>query len=197
MVVGVLALQGDFSAHAKALRRAGASVRDVRRVQELDGLGGVVLPGGESTTLLRLMDDDGWPEALRQFHRRGGALFGTCAGAILLARAVRNPVQPSLGLLDAVVARNSYGRQVDSFATRLDVPALGRAIDAVFIRAPRFEALGPRVEVLARLGDQPVLVLEGRVMAATFHTELTDDVGLHGLFTSLLAPSTNEPLEAR
>ena len=187
MIAGVLALQGDFAAHAEALRRAGASVREVRRVHELEGLDGLVLPGGESTTLLKLMDDQGWPDALRRFHRGGGALFGTCAGAILLAREVRNPAQASLGLLDVVVLRNSYGRQVDSFEAQVDAPALGRAIEAVFIRAPRFEALGPRVEVLARLGDQPVLVREGRVLAAAFHPELTGDLGLHGLFLAVPA----------
>jgi 5'-phosphate synthase pdxT subunit len=190
--LGVLALQGDFAAHAATLGRLGASVREVRRTAELHGLRGLVLPGGESTALLRLMADEPWFDALRRFHAAGGALLGTCAGAILLAREVR-PVQPSLGLLDAVVARNAWGRQVDSFETRLEsVPELGAGIAGVFIRAPRFVALGAGVEVLASLarGDaapEPVLVRQGRVLAATFHPELADATGLHRLLLELAA----------
>ena len=182
--VGVLALQGDFAAHAAALRSLGAEVREVRRTRELDGLAGLVLPGGESTTLLKLMEDEPWPSFLRRFHRDGGALLGTCAGAILLAREVR-PAQASLGLLDAVIERNAYGRQVDSFVTRLAAPALGGAVDGVFIRAPRFVACGPEVEVLARLGDEPVAVRQGRILAATFHPELTGSAALHRAFLRL------------
>lgn len=179
MRVGVLALQGDFAAHAAALRRGGASVSEVRRVAELEGLAGLVLPGGESTTLLNLMRDEPWFPALQDFHARGGALFGTCAGAILLAREVRGPRQPSLGLLDAVVERNAYGRQVDSFEAALDVPELGARVTGVFIRAPRLRELGPGVEVLARHAGEPVLVREGRVLAGTFHPEVSGDDGLH------------------
>ena len=146
----MLALQGDFAAHAAAFRELG-QVREVRRVAELDGLAGLMIPGGESTTLLNLMRDEPWFEALRRFHDSGGVLAGTCAGAILLAREVR-PRQASLGLLDAVIERNAYGRQVDSFEAASTPPALGGAVDAVFIRAPRFRALFPDVEVLARLG---------------------------------------------
>jgi 5'-phosphate synthase pdxT subunit len=175
---GVLALQGDFAAHAKALHEAGADVREVRRVSELPGLAGIVIPGGESTTLLRLMDDEPWLESLRSLHAEGGVLFGTCAGAILLAREVR-PRQASLGLLDATVERNAYGRQVDSFETALDAPGLGGSLPALFIRAPRFVSLGPEVEVLATRGDEPMLVQQGRVLAATFHPELTRSRAVH------------------
>jgi pyridoxal 5'-phosphate synthase pdxT subunit len=182
MTVGVLALQGDFQAHARALARVGSAPREVRRVAELEGLWGLVIPGGESTTLLNLMRDEPWFEALTSFHARGGALLGTCAGAILLAREVRAPHQPSLGLLDAAIERNAYGRQVDSFETRLDVPALGGSLGAVFIRAPRFRELGPEVEVLARLEGEPVLVRQGRVIAATFHPEIAGDDRLHTAF---------------
>jgi pyridoxal 5'-phosphate synthase pdxT subunit len=182
--VGVLALQGDFAAHAAALRAQGAEVREVRRTRELDGLAGLVLPGGESTTLLKLMEDEPWPAFLRRFHRDGGALLGTCAGAILLAREVR-PAQASLGLLDAVVERNAYGRQVDSFETRLIAPVLGGAVAAVFIRAPRFVAHGPDVEVLARLGEEPVALRQGRILAATFHPELSGSAALHRAFLRL------------
>jgi len=183
--IGVLALQGDFAAHAAALSRAGSRVREVRRVGDLSGLSGLVLPGGESTTLLKLMADEPWPDALRGFHAAGGALLGTCAGAILLAREVRNPAQPGLGLLDATVVRNAYGRQVDSFEAELEAPWLGAGLRGVFIRAPRFVALGPGVDVLVRLQGEPVLVREGRVLAATFHSELTADARLHRHFVEL------------
>lgn len=180
--VGVLALQGGFEAHLHALARAGAPARDVRRVAHLAGLDALVVPGGESTTLLNLMADEPWFDALRSFHARGGSLFGTCAGAILLAREVRRPAQPSLGLLDAVAERNAYGRQVDSFETLLPAPALGGLVPGVFIRAPRLRDLGPRVEVLASHEGEPVLVREGRVWAATFHPELTADPRVHRAF---------------
>jgi 5'-phosphate synthase pdxT subunit len=179
--VGVLALQGDFAAHAGILRTLGAEVREVRRTRELDGLRGLVVPGGESTTLLKLMEDEAWPAFLRRFARDGKAILGTCAGAILLAREVR-PAQSSLGLLDAVVERNAFGRQVDSFETLLSAPALGGPLHGAFIRAPRFREWGPEVEVLARLGDEPVALRQGRVFAATFHPELTGAPGLHRAF---------------
>jgi 5'-phosphate synthase pdxT subunit len=169
---GVLALQGGFAAHVAALREIGIEARELRRVRELQCLAGLVIPGGESTTLLNLMRDEPWFEALAAFHARGGVLAGTCAGAIVLSREVR-PRQPSLAILDAVIERNAFGRQVDSFETRVDAPALGGALDAVFIRAPRFRALFPDVEVLARHAGEPVLVRQGRVVAATFHPELT------------------------
>jgi len=174
----VLALQGDFAAHAAAFRDLDVPVREVRRVAELEGVAGLVIPGGESTTLLNLMADEPWFEALRRFHEEGGVLAGTCAGAILLAREVR-PRQPSLALLDAIVERNAYGRQVDSFEASVDAPSLGGPLAAVFIRAPRFRALWPGVDVLARLDGEPVLVQQGRVVAATFHPELTRDRALH------------------
>lgn len=175
---GVLALQGDFAAHLRALRDLDVPVREVRRVDELAGLAGLVIPGGESTTLLNLMQDEPWFEALHRLHGEGGVFLGTCAGAILLAREVR-PRQKSLELLDAVVERNAYGRQVDSFEARVDAPALGGPLEGVFIRAPRFLALWPEVEVLARHEREPVLVRQGRVLAATFHPELTRSRALH------------------
>jgi 5'-phosphate synthase pdxT subunit len=181
---GVLALQGDFAAHAAAFGDAGVRAREVRRVGELDGLAGLMIPGGESTTLLNLMRDEPWFEALRAFHARGGVVAGTCAGAILLAREVR-PRQPSLGLLDAVIERNAFGRQLDSFEARVEAePPLG-PLDAVFIRAPRFRALFPDVEVLARHAGEPVLVRQGRVVAATFHPELTRSRALHRYLAQL------------
>ena len=184
-MIGVLALQGDFAAHARVLTRLGAEALEVRRVAELPYLDGLVLPGGESTTLLNLMDDEPWFPALREFHARGGALLGTCAGAILLAREVRSPAQPSLSLLDVAIERNAFGRQIDSFETRLLAPALGGTLSGVFIRAPRFRALGPGVSVLAELDGEPVLVREGRVLAGTFHPELTGDGRLHRYFLDM------------
>ena len=179
--VGILALQGDFEAHARVLRGLGASVREVRRCTDLAGLRGLVVPGGESTALLRLMRDEPWFHAMRAFHDAGGALLGTCAGAILLAREVE-PAQPSLGLLDVTVARNAYGRQAESFETELEAPALDGPLHGVFIRAPRFTAVGPDVEVLARRGGEPVLVRAQRLLAATFHPEIAGDDRVHRLF---------------
>lgn len=183
--IGVLALQGDFEAHVRALRGFGVAAVEVRRVAELDGLDGLIIPGGESTTLLHLMADEPWFPALRSFHARGGAMMGTCAGAILLSREVVSPSQESLGLLDAKIERNGFGRQVDSFETTLDVPAIGGTIDAVFIRAPRFLSVGPEVMTLAALEGEPVLVRQGRVLALTFHPELTRHAELHAYFVSM------------
>jgi 5'-phosphate synthase pdxT subunit len=180
--VGVLALQGDFDAHAQTLCGLGAEAREVRRLADLVGLAGLVIPGGESTTLLHLMADEPWFDALRAFHREGGALFGTCAGAILLAREVTAPPQPSLGLLDIGVERNAYGRQVQSFEARLDAPSLGGSVHGAFIRAPRIRRVGPGVRVLARHEGEPVLVEEGRILAATFHPEITGDASVHARF---------------
>jgi 5'-phosphate synthase pdxT subunit len=181
--LGVLALQGDHAAHAKALARAAESsgreleVVLVRRAEQLEGLAGIALPGGESTAMLKLLGFEGLDEALVAFARAGGVVFGTCAGAILLAREVRNPEQRSLGLLDAVVERNGYGRQIDSFVASLETEAaLGeQPLEGVFIRAPRFLELGAGVEVLARCEGEPVLVREGNVIACSFHPELTED----------------------
>jgi 5'-phosphate synthase pdxT subunit len=188
--IGVLALQGDFEAHAKAMAGLPVEVREVRRVADLDALDGLIMPGGESTTLLNLMADEPWFDALKAFHARGGALMGTCAGAILLSREVVNPVQPSLGLLDARIERNAFGRQVDSFETTLVVPALSGTIHAVFIRAPRFVFLGPDVTVLAAKDGEPVVVRQGSVLALTFHPELTPDQSLHAYFAGMAEDAT-------
>jgi pyridoxal 5'-phosphate synthase pdxT subunit len=189
---GVLALQGDFAAHAAAFEALGAPVREVRRVAQLAGLAGLMIPGGESTTLLNLMRDEPWFEALRGFHDRGGVLAGTCAGAILLSREV-SPVQPSLGLLGAAIERNAWGRQVDSFETSVDVPALGGPVAAVFIRAPRFRKLDPAVEILGRYAGEPVLLRQGRVVAGTFHPELTRSRALHRYLLELAAGAAPRP----
>lgn len=170
MRVGVLALQGDFAAHITATPGA-VEVRTAREIEPLDAL---VLPGGESTTLLHLLDGSGIEEAARRLLGRGGTIFGTCAGAILLAKRVTNPAQPSWGLIDIDVERNAFGRQVDSFEATLEPDYHG-----IFIRAPRITRSGPGVQVLARWNGEPVLVREGRVFAATFHPELTEDRRIH------------------
>ncbi len=187
MAIGVLALQGDFAAHAAALRRAGAgAVIEVRRPEQLDELEALVLPGGESTTMLKFLQAGGFWDKLREFAARR-PVFATCAGAILLARRVESPPQASLGLLDATVERNAYGRQLESSIRQAQVaPAfvreLGPSLEAVLIRAPRFKDLGPDVEVVASAGDEPLLVRQGRLLAASFHPELSPASPVHGWF---------------
>jgi 5'-phosphate synthase pdxT subunit len=175
--VGVLALQGDFEAHARALATRGVSAIEVRTAGDLDGVHGLVLPGGESTTMLKLMEGSELGERLSELVRGGLPVLATCAGVILLAREVRHPVQRSLGLLDAVVERNGYGRQVDSAVVPLEVCEPGELgaerLEGVFIRAPRVRGLGRGVRVLARRGEDPVLLRQGSVLAATFHPELS------------------------
>ena len=185
-MIGVLALQGDFEAHLAALARAGVAARPVRTAAEVLASSGLVLPGGESTTFRKLMEGTGIEDAIRAVAFRGDPVLGTCAGAILLASAVTNPGGEGLGLLPVTVARNAYGRQLDSTVLRLtdvDRSALGaEPLVAVFIRAPKITAAGPGVEVLARRGIDPVLVRGGNVVAATFHPELTEDRRVIDLF---------------
>lgn len=190
--VGVLALQGDFAAHGDALSRLGAETREVRHAADLRRLDGLVLPGGESTTLVHLMRDESWPEEMAALLRRGGSIAGTCAGAILLSREILSPAQRGLGFVDATIERNAWGRQVDSFEVDLPCPEAGGTIHAVFIRAPRFRRLGPGVEVLAHLDGEPVLVRHGRVLAMTFHPELTGDDRIHRLFLDGVTASSGE-----
>ena len=179
MTIGVLALQGDFEAHAAALARAGAAARPVRTSDAVRASEALVIPGGESTTFRKLMEGTGIEEAIREVARRGDPVFGTCAGAILLADAVTNPPTKGLGLLDVEIERNAYGRQLDSTVvtlTDLARNALGEApLEAVFISAPRITKVGGGVEVLARRGADPVLVRRDNVLAATFHPELGND----------------------
>lgn len=189
--VGVLALQGDFEAHSKALERAGAEPVLVRTAEDLKNVDGLVIPGGESTTMLKLLDFMNLKEPLREFARRK-PVFGTCAGAILLAQEVRNPAQESLGVVDLSVERNGYGRQIDSrVATLHPAPEFRQRagegdVEAVFIRAPIIRRAGPAVKVLAEYEGDPVLVEQGRHLVATFHPELTQDSRVHKLFLSKL-----------
>jgi pyridoxal 5'-phosphate synthase pdxT subunit len=179
--IGILAIQGNFAAHAAALTEAGAEPIEVRNPDELDQLDGLVLPGGESTTVLKFLDRHNFFDRLKEFVHSKPA-FGTCAGAILLARDVRNPVQRSLGVLDAVVERNAYGRQIDSSILVAPSALPGEPLEMVFIRAPRIVETGPAVEILARRDSFPVLVRQGKLMAATFHPELSADRRVHRLF---------------
>ena len=178
--IGVLAIQGNYASHAQALTEAGASPIEVRKPEQLAGLDGLVLPGGESTTMLKFLDKHGFFEALQEFCRTK-PVFGTCAGVILLAREVLNPAQRSLGVLDAIVERNAYGRQIDSVIVTAETSLAGGPLEMVFIRSPRITQTGPGVEVLARRDGFPVLVRQGRILAATFHPELGHDRRVHRL----------------
>ncbi len=186
---GVLALQGDFAAHSAVLARLGASPVAVRRRSDLAGIGALVLPGGESTTMLRLMEPDDLLQGVADLVATGVPVLGTCAGVILLGTTIR-PAQPSLGLLDIEVERNAWGRQISStvapveLATQLGEP---RTTPGVFIRAPRIRATGPGVEILGRRAGEPVLVRQGRVLGATYHPELGTDDRVHRLLLSMMA----------
>jgi len=175
--IGVLALQGDFEAHEKALKRAGAEPVEVRSAADLEQLDGLIIPGGESSTMLKLIEQESMLDPLREFGLKR-PVFGTCAGAILLASEVTHPAQPGLGLMDISVERNAYGRQLDSRIARLKAEDGGEEMEAVFIRAPIIRRVGENVKVLANYGGDPVLVEQGRHLAATFHPELTDDPGV-------------------
>ena len=179
--IGVLAIQGDYAAHAEALAESGAEPIEVRNPEELNTLDGLILPGGESTTMLKFLERRDFFDILKEFAA-SHPVFGTCAGAILLAREVRHPHQRSLGALDAVVERNAYGRQIDSTILTEPSSLPGEPLEMVFIRAPRIAETGPSVEVLARRDGSPVLVRQGRLMAATFHPELSRDRRVHRLF---------------
>ncbi|HJU86171.1 MAG TPA: pyridoxal 5'-phosphate synthase glutaminase subunit PdxT [Gemmatimonadota bacterium] len=185
--IGVLGIQGDVSEHAAALARAGARVVWVRRPEDLAGVDGLVLPGGESTTLRRLLDYEGLLAEIRRRGEESMPMFGTCAGAILLATDVLGSPAPHLSLVPMTVARNAYGRQRESFAADLDVEDLeGGPLHAVFIRAPVIEEVGAGVRVLAREGGEIVLAETDRALIATFHPELTDDDRLHRRFVSMV-----------
>jgi pyridoxal 5'-phosphate synthase pdxT subunit len=181
MRVGVLALQGNFREHVAVLRRLGVDAVEVRKAEQLEELDGLVIPGGESTAIARLMEIYGLEEALRRFAR---PVFGTCAGMILLDRN-------HLGLVDLEVARNAYGRQVASFEADLELEGEAEPLRGVFIRAPRVKEAAPDVEVLAELEGEPVLLRQGRFLVASFHPELTDDTRVHELFLDLVREETH------
>ena len=179
--VAVLALQGDFEAHRRKLGRMEIESFEARRPEEIAEAAGLVIPGGESTTLWKFFEAAPWEESIRQFAESGRPMLGTCAGAIVLAREVTNPAGRGFNLIDISVERNAYGRQVDSFVGTVEAPALGGELPAVFIRAPKIRRVGGAVEILAARGGEPVLVRQGNVVAATFHPELTEDERVHRL----------------
>jgi pyridoxal 5'-phosphate synthase pdxT subunit len=183
--IGVLAIQGDFDAHATALREAGAEAVLVRKPGQLDSLDGLIIPGGESTTFLKFLERDGFLAALEAFVR-SKPTFGTCAGCILLAKEVTHPTQQSLGVLDATVERNAYGRQVDSIIETVDTSLEGGPMELVYIRAPRIVKTGTGVKILAQRDGFPVLVEQGHILAATFHPELSTDRRVHQRFVNLV-----------
>ena len=188
MTIGVLALQGDFDLHRKALARVGEGSAEVRLPRELEKVDALIMPGGESTTLLKLLDTWEFVPALEKFHASGKPIFGTCAGLILLAREVESPRQASLGFIDITAERNAYGRQKESFETEgeADLGQGPRPIRMVFIRAPRISRLGPAVTPLVMHQRQCVMARQGTVLVAAFHPELTDDPAVHRYFTSMV-----------
>ena len=185
ITIGVLALQGDYEAHARAFASAGARTVLVRKPEELKGLDGLVLPGGESTTMLKFLEKKGFFDTLGEFVSTTPC-FATCAGCILVARQVLHPKQRSLGVLDATVERNAYGRQIDSTILTLPTELPGGPLEMVFIRAPRITRVGPGVEVLAQRDGFPALVRQGHLLVATFHPEMTSDTRVQQLFLEMV-----------
>ncbi|HEX8872302.1 MAG TPA: pyridoxal 5'-phosphate synthase glutaminase subunit PdxT [Candidatus Acidoferrum sp.] len=188
--IGILAVQGDFEAHAAMLGSLGADTVEVRTVADLSGCDGLVLPGGESTTQLQFLQEEGLYEAIREFSRNGRAVFGTCAGAILLATQVKNPAQESLKLLDMTILRNGYGRQLASDVFFEPTALKKDPLEMVFIRGPVIESVAPGVTVLAEHAGKPALVQRDNLLAATFHPELSGDATVHRHFLSLAASNS-------
>jgi len=188
--IGVLAIQGDYEAHSAALEESGALPSLIKTPEGLEDLDGLIMPGGESTTMLKFLDRGGFFDALKSFASEK-PVFGTCAGAILLASEVRHPAQRSLGILDMTVERNAYGDQRDSAILTLDTTLPGGPLETVFIRAPRIVYTGPEVEILAQRDGFPVLVRRGHIMAATFHPELSTDRRVHQLFVDAVQSQEN------
>jgi 5'-phosphate synthase pdxT subunit len=180
--IGVLALQGDFREHAEILRGLGVEPVEVRKVEDLEGLAGIIVPGGESTTIGKMLVSSGLLDGIRSFFYKGGPVWGTCAGMVLAASATTGGRQPLLGLMNALVERNGFGRQVHSFETDLEVEGFEEPFTGVFIRAPFFEDVGPGVEVLSRVGDRVVAARGENILVTAFHPELTDDTRFHEYF---------------
>ncbi len=197
MKIGILAVQGDFAAHAAMLQSLGVETVEVRTVADLNGCDGIVLPGGESTTQLQFLQEEGLFEAIQRFSGEGGAVFGTCAGAILLATKVKSPEQDSLGLMEMIVLRNGYGRQLASDVFFELTQLKKEPLEMVFIRGPIIESVGPDVRVLAEHAGKPTLVQQDNVLAATFHPELTADTTVHEHFLQMVAARSTKALEAR
>jgi len=187
-IVGVLALQGAFREHRQALERLGAEVREVRLPEELDGLAALIIPGGESTTMIKLMAPYGFDKALPEFAKTGAAIWGTCAGAILIAKTIDGyPEQYSMSLLDMTVGRNAYGRQIASFETDVSSEKLDNDFHAIFIRAPKILSVADDIEVLSSYDGNPIWVRKDKVMATVFHPELSGDDRIHAYFLETVA----------
>jgi pyridoxal 5'-phosphate synthase pdxT subunit len=180
--IGVLALQGDFREHAEVLRKLGVEPVEVREVGDLEGLAGIIVPGGESTAIGNLMVSSGLLDGVRSFFYKGGPVWGTCAGMVLAASATTGPRQPLLGLMNALVERNGFGRQVYSFEKDLDVEGFDEPFTGVFIRSPFFEDVGPGVEVLSEIDEKVVAARGENILVTAFHPELTDDTRFHEYF---------------
>jgi pyridoxal 5'-phosphate synthase pdxT subunit len=193
--IGILAVQGDFEAHAAMLAGMGVESVEVRTPEDLVGCDGLILPGGESTTQLQFLREEGLDEAIRKFAEDDRAIFGTCAGAILLASEVKNPQQDSLALLDMTVLRNAYGRQVHSDVVRGPSTLRKEPLEMVFIRGPVIERVGPHGEVLAEYAGKPTLVQKGHIMASAFHPELTNDTTVHERFVRMAAERTEREVK--
>lgn len=203
VTVGVLALQGAFIEHIKVLQSLGVRAVEVRLPQDLEGLSGLIIPGGESTTVGKLAMTYGLIEPIKRMGEEGKAIWGTCAGLILLARRVESVSQPLLKLMDVAVKRNAFGRQVDSFEAALSIPALdpvsrpeerGRPFPAIFIRAPSIESVGEKVEILTRLDQQDIVAArQGNLLGTAFHPELTADTRLHRYFLAMIDEGSGRP----
>ena len=193
MKIGILAVQGDFQAHAAMLEQLGAKTAEVRTSVDLEGCDGLILPGGESTTQLKFLQEEGLADKIVEFAERGGAIFGTCAGAILLAKDVKHPRQDSLKLMDLTVIRNAYGRQFASDVVSGPTLLKNEPLEMVFIRGPVIERAGPGVKVLAEYAGKPALVQRENILAATFHPELTDDTTVHEYFLRLAGAQAKQP----
>jgi 5'-phosphate synthase pdxT subunit len=186
MKIGVLALQGAFREHKQALERLGVEVIEVRLPRDLAALSGLIIPGGESTTMAKLMKLYQLDAAIEEFYARGGAIWGTCAGAIAMSKdIVEYPEQPRLGLMDISVERNAYGRQIDSFEVDVAIKGFSEPFHTIFIRAPRIARVGPEAETLASFENDPIMVQQGRLLATVFHPELSGDDRVHQFFLRL------------
>ena len=192
LTIGVLALQGAYEAHANTLKSLGAIPKLIRTPAELTGLDGLIIPGGESTTMLKFLERNAFFDALQSFVQTTPT-FGTCAGAILLAKDVQHPAQKSLAAMDITVERNAYGRQIDSAIKTVETSLPGGPLEMVYIRAPRIASVGPGVEIMAERDGFPVLVRQGRLLAATFHPELSSDRRVHQFFVAMVRAQGDRP----
>jgi len=185
--IGVLALQGAFREHRKLLKDCGTKSREIRKPEELEGISGLIIPGGESTTIGKLMVDFGLLEPIKELANQGLPIFGTCAGLVLLAKEIEGSSQPRLGLMDMEVVRNGFGRQVESFEADLEISALGiTPFRGIFIRAPYIKKVSPNIGILASLGEKTVFARQGNFLACSFHPELTDDTRVHRYFLDMV-----------